>query len=155
MCLQALQELQDICPQRCWERTHTASRWTYGHVVSWPDDLSGCLLDVVVICSLINLGLVCLCVCQVWSCTSYWWVTLPSGTRTNTNCTNKSRPVHMTWVSLLRVSVIVVLCNMKAGVVVGHTQNLYQCRFILCWDSAYKSRLLVKVEKERNCWYFL
>ena len=35
--LQVLQELQDICPQRCWERTRTESQWTYGHVVSSPD----------------------------------------------------------------------------------------------------------------------
>lgn len=31
---QVLQELQGICPQRCWERTRTASQWTFGHVVS-------------------------------------------------------------------------------------------------------------------------
>lgn len=31
------------------------------------------------------------CVWQVWSCTSCWWATPPSGTRTNTSFTSKSR----------------------------------------------------------------
>lgn len=47
----------------------------------------------------------CVCVCQVWSSTSCWWDTLPSGTKTNTNCTNKLRPVHMMWVPLSDVYV--------------------------------------------------